>query len=177
MRIRQPHVAPLPARDCWIAGMTLRPVMAADRPTIQRWAQAINSPDFMARFEPRPDQYLAWDIVLCEGREVGVIWLELTDIKSEASLGVMLAAPDLTGRGIGRGAILLMLSIAMKLLSLHAIVLNVREANTRAIACYERCGFKLEGRSLRSTDELEYSVWRMRRTLVHGSGNRLTRES
>jgi RimJ/RimL family protein N-acetyltransferase len=167
----------LRARGPRTADMALRPVMEADRPKIRRWAQVINSSEFMTRFEPQPDQYLAWDIVLFEGREVGVIWLELTDIQSEASLGVMLAAADLTGRGIGRRAILLMIAKAEQLLSLNAIVLNVREANTRAIACYVQCGFTLETRSLRITPELEYAVWSMRRVLVQGVGKRVIRES
>jgi RimJ/RimL family protein N-acetyltransferase len=157
------------ARGTTTADMQLRPVVASDRQKIRRWAQAINSSEFMARFEPQLDRYLAWDIVLVGRQEVGVIWLERTDIQSEARLGVMLAASDLTGRGIGRSAVSLMLAKAQQLLSLNVIVLNVREANTRAIACYLQCGFRLESFSLRSVNGLEYAVCSMRRTLVHAS--------
>lgn len=146
--------------------LSLRPVAASDRHQIQRWAAAINSSEFMARYEPLADQSLLWDIVHRAGQDVGVAWLERTEIPDQARLGIMLAAPALLGRGIGQAAVMQVLAKARHCLSMRSVVLNVRETNTRAITCYERCGFTREARSLRHADGREYAVWQMLKILV-----------
>jgi RimJ/RimL family protein N-acetyltransferase len=148
------------------AALSLRPVVASDRPQIQHWAASINSSEFMARHEPLAGQSLLWDIVHRAGLDVGVAWLERTDIPDQARLGIMLAAPALLGRGIGQAAVMQVLAKARHCLSMRSVVLNVRETNVRAIACYERCGFTREARSLRHADGREYAVWQMLKILV-----------
>jgi RimJ/RimL family protein N-acetyltransferase len=49
------------------------------------------------------------------------------------------------GRGYGTEVIQLMLRYAFETLDLHRIGLRVASYNTRAIRCYEKCGFRLEG--------------------------------
>jgi GNAT superfamily N-acetyltransferase len=148
------------------SAVSLRPVAASDRSQIQRWAAAIDSTKFMTRYEPRAEQSLLWDIVHRAGRDVGVAWLERTDIRDQAQLGIMLAAPELLGRGIGQAAITQVLEKARRCLFIHSVVLNVRETNARAVACYERCGFRPETRSLRNADGQAYAVLQMLKTLV-----------
>ncbi len=49
------------------------------------------------------------------------------------------------GRGYGTEVVQLMLRYGFDTLGLHRISLRVASYNTRAIRCYEKCGFRLEG--------------------------------
>jgi RimJ/RimL family protein N-acetyltransferase len=53
---------------------------------------------------------------------------------------------DFWGRGYGTDAMRLMLRYAFCELNLHRVSLTVFEYNPRGIHCYEKCGFKHEGR-------------------------------
>lgn len=62
------------------------------------------------------------------------------------TLGIIIGAPENRGRGIGTEAIRLMLEFAFQRLNLHRIELEARDYNTRALRCYQKCGFQEEGR-------------------------------
>lgn len=143
----------------------LRAFTAADRTLIEHWAETIDSSNFMTRFQPLPDQHLIWDIVQVDGQDAGVVWLEHADTSCEARLGIMLGIPTLLGCGIGTEAILLIMEKAKAQASLQSIVLNVRASNTRAIACYQRCGFEIQTRYMRKHGEQAYAVLGMKKRL------------
>lgn len=63
-----------------------------------------------------------------------------------AEFGIFIADPAFRGEGRGTEATRLMLELAFDTMSLENIMLRVYEYNERAIAVYERVGFKLIGR-------------------------------
>ena len=70
-------------------------------------------------------------------------FIDQTARHAELSLVV---APDSAGQGYGSEAIGLLLDFAFRQLNLNRVYLRVCAANERAIRCYEKCGFRLEGR-------------------------------
>jgi ribosomal-protein-alanine N-acetyltransferase len=71
-----------------------------------------------------------------------------TDLRARYAVGLF--APEHLGRGYGSEITRLVLDHAFDDLGLHRIDLRVLEFNTRAIACYERAGFVVEGRERES---------------------------
>ena len=146
-----------------IAGkkIRLRPIERSDIPTFVRW---FNDPEVtqylkmylpmsLAQeerwFEAQLDQH---DLVIMgietpDGKLIGNIALAHIDWKNRRSgLGVTLGEKEYWGQGYGTDAITTMLGFAFKQMNLHTVHLTVYEYNKRAIRCYEKCGFKLEGR-------------------------------
>ena len=54
------------------------------------------------------------------------------------------------GKGLGKKVTRLVLSYAFEQLNLHRVDLRVLAYNTRAIDCYQKCGFVIEGRERES---------------------------
>jgi RimJ/RimL family protein N-acetyltransferase len=67
-------------------------------------------------------------------------------ISRKADLGIFIGDKELRGKGYGAEAIMLLLDFAFNILNLNNIMLTVKEFNSRAIKCYEKCGFKTIGR-------------------------------
>ena len=63
-----------------------------------------------------------------------------------AELGIVLGEKEYWGRGYGTDAIRTLLWFAFQEMNLHRVFLRVFEYNQRAMRCYEKCGFQLEGR-------------------------------
>jgi RimJ/RimL family protein N-acetyltransferase len=107
------------------------------------------------------DESAAWFIVHeLEGREpIGVIGLAAIDARSaSAELRIVIGEPTYWGRGYGSDAIGVVLKEAFWARNLHRVWLRVVVYNERAIACYERCGFVLEGRARH--DHFHKGEWR-----------------
>jgi RimJ/RimL family protein N-acetyltransferase len=149
--------------------ITLREFQSADIEQLDNWAQCIGSEDFMSRYRPKnlaitahdPEQGILWYVIRFSGRDVGTIWLE-SDVRSDqAILGILLGEKSLLGLGIGQTAIQLALENARQLGRLRTVTLNVRENNTRAIACYKKCGFFAVGSGVKRPDtktEVHYLI-------------------
>jgi RimJ/RimL family protein N-acetyltransferase len=60
-------------------------------------------------------------------------------------LGIMIGEKSLWDKGYGAEAINLLLEFGFRTLGLHRVVLYVDSVNERAIACYKKCGFVVEG--------------------------------
>jgi RimJ/RimL family protein N-acetyltransferase len=102
----------------------------------EAWFAALTS-------DPNP---LHWAIEV-DGRFVGTArlhGLDETDRRARYAIGLL--ATDLLGRGIGTEVTRTLLAYAFRDLGLHRVDLRVLAFNTRAIACYARCGFVEEGR-------------------------------
>jgi RimJ/RimL family protein N-acetyltransferase len=99
----------------------------------------------------------AWII---EGRALlGAIRLDRVDlVDRRASLAIGLLRQQDQGRGYGTEAVRRVLAYAFDELGLHRVSLRVLASNVRAIRCYEKCGFQLEGRE-RETVFLD-GAWR-----------------
>ncbi len=75
-------------------------------------------------------------------------WIELDGIQwthGSAGVGIAIGSREYWGQGYGHEAMVLMLQFAFHELNLHGIHLTVFAYNTRAIALYERLGFRREG--------------------------------
>ncbi|WP_457583320.1 GNAT family N-acetyltransferase [Ensifer canadensis] len=63
-----------------------------------------------------------------------------------ASFAIGILDPKLLGKGLGTAVTELVLAHAFGALALHRVSLRVLAFNERAIACYLKCGFSIEGR-------------------------------
>lgn len=78
---------------------------------------------------------------------IGEIRLDRVDLTDRrASLAVGIVDPGALGCGYGTEAVRLVLEHAFGGLGLHRVSARVLAFNARAIRCYEKCGFVIEGR-------------------------------
>ncbi len=92
----------------------------------------------------------AW-VIAHQGQLIGQIRLHSvhkTDQRARLSVGIL--TEEHLGQGIGRRVIRLVLAHAFGEMGLHRVDLRVLEFNTRAIRCYQSCGFIEEGRERQS---------------------------
>jgi len=79
---------------------------------------------------------------------LGAIRLDRVDlVDKRASLAIGLLRLEDQGRGIGTEAVRRVLAYGFDELGLHRVSLRVLASNIRAIRCYEKCGFRVEGRN------------------------------
>lgn len=87
----------------------------------------------------------AW-VIEHQGRFIGEIRLDdLRSRERRATLAVGIFDPKRLGEGLGTAAVRLVLDHAFEALGLHRVGLRVLAYNTRAIRCYQKCGFVIEG--------------------------------
>lgn len=90
----------------------------------------------------RAVQYILIDADTNTG--IGSIFLHSIDLAEKcAEMGIFVGRLDYQGRGVCRPAVDQILSIAFHDLKLVRVDLRVLATNSRAIHCYETCGFKL----------------------------------
>jgi len=83
-----------------------------------------------------------------EGVHIGNISLGELDWKNrKAFLGIVIGEKEYWGRGYGTDAIISLLDFAFKEMNLHRVYLYTYDFNQRALRCYEKCGFRHEGRA------------------------------
>lgn len=74
--------------------------------------------------------------------------IDLVDIKwknRRALMGIIIGRKENHSKGYGTEAIRLLLDFCFNRLGLNKVELEVREYNKKAIKCYEKCGFEVEG--------------------------------
>ncbi|HVO78144.1 MAG TPA: GNAT family protein [Methanomassiliicoccales archaeon] len=94
------------------------------------------------------DDKAVWFIVteLKQKEQIGVIGLAAMDERSSsAELRIVIGEPKFWDKGYGSDAIGLVLREAFVARHLHRVWLRVVTYNERAISCYRKCGFTLEG--------------------------------
>lgn len=72
--------------------------------------------------------------------------VNIDQVNRKAEIGIFIGERDLLGQGYGREAVMLLLDYGFNVLNLNNIYLRPYSFNTRAIRCYEACGFKEAGR-------------------------------
>jgi RimJ/RimL family protein N-acetyltransferase len=83
---------------------------------------------------------------LAEPRYIGSISFNVIDWHSRhAGLGIVIGDKSLWGKGYGTDAMRVMMRLGFDKMNLHRLWLHVHDYNARAIASYEKCGFKREG--------------------------------
>lgn len=136
--------------------VSLREFKEEDLARLHQWAERIGSGRFMSRYMPKgrdfseaSDAVLLWSVILVEGVDAGVVWLERAAQSDVAVLGILLSNSERFGQGIGTEAIGLAIEQLRGASWSGAVTLNVRQSNSRAIACYRKCGFRVVGDDIR----------------------------
>lgn len=81
-----------------------------------------------------------------DGKVVGHVELGAIDRRNQSlRIGRVLLDPETRGRGLGVEMMRSALALAFETLQMHRVELGVFDVNPRAIACYERVGFRHEG--------------------------------
>lgn len=80
------------------------------------------------------------------GEVIGHIELGAIDQRNRSlRIGRVLLAPAFRGRGLGAGLMRAAVTRSFDPMQMHRVELGVFDVNPRAIACYERVGFRREG--------------------------------
>ncbi|TWB51141.1 GNAT family N-acetyltransferase [Nitrospirillum viridazoti] len=103
------------------------------------WAIALPEPGVKGPDGPLPDRMIG-------SVRLGGLNDALAPGLRTASLGIGLLDPGVLDRGLGMRAMRLLFPYAFGPLGLHRIGLRVLAINTRAVHCYEKLGFQIEGR-------------------------------
>ncbi|MEM2839657.1 MAG: GNAT family protein [Thermoplasmata archaeon] len=86
-------------------------------------------------------------ILTRKGKPIGNITLrEIDYVHRCATLGIMIGEKEYWDRGYGSDAIDALLGFAFDTLAMHRVELRALELNRRALECYKKCGFRIEGR-------------------------------
>ncbi|HUA13870.1 MAG TPA: GNAT family protein [Verrucomicrobiae bacterium] len=81
------------------------------------------------------------------GRHIGNVKLgPIHWIHRTATLGILIGEKEFWGKGVGLEATRLMVEYGFERLNLHRIDLGVFAEHEAAVRCYEKAGFKIEGR-------------------------------
>ncbi|MFQ6057284.1 MAG: GNAT family N-acetyltransferase [Anaerolineae bacterium] len=138
----------------------LRAIEREDIPRFVRWLNDQELVRYLARYMPlskaeeerwferqlEDESGRVFAIETREGVHIGNIGLHRIDWKnSHAELGIFIGEKDYWDQGYGTDAILTLLDFAFNEMNLHRVYLHVLAFNQRAIRCYEKCGFILEG--------------------------------
>ena len=147
----------------------LRPLRVDDAAAFQPW---INDPEVQRLSGVRGGQYslpaqeeyvrarlvndwehgfaLAIEVMEIEGsppRLIGNLELRrLEAVERRAEIGIMIGDREFWSRGYGEDAMRTVCRYGFHDLDLHRIELNVAAFNARAVRCYEKVGFTVEGR-------------------------------
>jgi RimJ/RimL family protein N-acetyltransferase len=115
----------------------------SDRQVHDFWAQRIADPAPAMRYfviEPLAGHPGA-------GRFAGMCNLYDIDMRNRhAELGLWLASADMRGKGYGTDAVRTLLPYAFEVARLEKVYLTVCDFNEAGLRCYERIGFRYEGR-------------------------------
>ena len=83
---------------------------------------------------------------LAERRYIGAISFNVIDWRNRcAGLGIVIGDKSLWGKGYGTDAMRVLIRLGFDKMNLHRLWLHVHDYNQRAVASYEKCGFKREG--------------------------------
>ncbi len=141
--------------------LRLRAIERSDIPTFVRW---FNEPEvrgylqlYMPMSQAAEEEWFekqlhdesgrVFGIETLEGQLIGNVGLHAMDRKDRcAELGIVIGEKSFWNRGYGTEAVSTLLRFAFDELNLHRVQLRVYEYNERAIRCYQKCGFRMEGR-------------------------------
>lgn len=80
-----------------------------------------------------------------EGVYIGECGIKTVDFKNSRAEIYIFIGEQYSGRGYGTDAVKVLLDFIFNQMNVHKVSLTVFSFNTRAIRCYEKCGFKVEG--------------------------------
>ena len=94
-----------------------------------------------------PERYGFNVRTLAEDKFIGFLGLWVDVIHSEAWVGIGIGEREFWSKGYGTDMMKLCLQYVFGELGLERLSLGVHEYNPRALRSYEKCGFRLEGRT------------------------------
>jgi RimJ/RimL family protein N-acetyltransferase len=94
-----------------------------------------------------PDRYYFSVRTLAEEKYIGFLGLWVDLIHSEAWVGLGIGEREFWSKGYGTDMMKLCLQYAFSELCVARVSLGLHEYNPRALRSYEKCGFRLEGRT------------------------------
>ena len=103
--------------------------------------------DKQAEDGPRPERYSFSVRTLDEDKHIGFLGLWVDLIHSEAWVGLASGEREFWSKGYGSNMMKLCLQYVFLELGLERLSLGLHEYNPRALRSYEKCGFRLEGRT------------------------------
>ncbi|WP_425447222.1 GNAT family N-acetyltransferase [Dethiothermospora halolimnae] len=80
-----------------------------------------------------------------KGQYIGECGIKSVDWKNRKTEIYIFLGKDYLDKGYGTDAMEVLLNFIFNEMNLHKVKLTVFSFNTRAIRCYEKCGFKIEG--------------------------------
>lgn len=140
----------------------LRAIEREDIPTFVKWFNDPEVRHYLEMYLPmskaaeeewfeahlKDDSSRIFAIETEEGVHIGNVGLHQLDWKNRnAFLGIVIGEKEYWGRGYGSDAIIALLDFAFNEMNLHRVHLSTYDFNQRAIRCYEKCGFRHEGRA------------------------------
>lgn len=143
------------------ARIILRPIQANDYPKIVAWSNDLEIASLLEGDYPRTvEECPAWHrlsqgnrhqqrFAICTGEGVLIGDIELDHIawrSGDAELRVRIGEKEFWDQGFGTDSVTALLGYAFGTLGLSRVYLRVFDFNKRAIRCYEKCGFRKEGR-------------------------------
>lgn len=86
-----------------------------------------------------------------EGKPIGTIQLyEIDEQDKSCKLGIRIGDKAYWSKGYGTDSVKTLVEYAFMKMGLYRVALRVYEFNERAARCYDKCGFKYEGRTRKS---------------------------
>ena len=143
VRLRPLEPADLEREYRWINDREVTRYLAARYPIAmeqeERWLRELPANDFT--------HGVRLAIETKDGVHIGNLDLHQPNVEDrKAGLGIMIGDKDYWSNGYGTDAIVTLLRFGFEQMNLHRVWLHVFEFNERAIACYKKCGFQIEGR-------------------------------
>ena len=141
--------------------VTLRPMTEADLPI---YFQFINDceihflgsggppvpttlPSLIEKFRSHDSAKSPWFAIEVDNKFIGQCLLYSIDhFNSTCALGLTIGNRDYWSKGYGREVVNTLLDYAFRVHNIRKVWLQTTGNNPRAIRCYERCGFAIEGR-------------------------------
>jgi len=97
--------------------------------------------------DSKPERYVFSVRTLAEDKYIGFLGMSVDLIHSEAWVGLGIGEREYWSKGYGTDMMRLCLQYAFAELCVERVSLGLHEYNPRALRSYEKCGFRLEGRT------------------------------
>jgi diamine N-acetyltransferase len=137
----------------------LRAPERSDLPTFVRWFNDAEVTEFLLRGPPLSmEQEEGWydgllnregrvfSIVTLDGKLIGNVGIHrINYTERNADVGIVLGEKDFWSRGYGTDALTVLLRYMFDELNMERVSLFADSRNGRALACYEKVGFRKEG--------------------------------
>lgn len=95
----------------------------------------------------KPERYSFCVRTLAEDKFIGFLGLWVDLIHSEAWVGIGIGEREFWSKGYGTDMMKLCIQYVFMELGIERLSLGLHEYNARALRSYEKCGFRLEGRT------------------------------